>query len=46
MTQRKIPNIFQIPRVTEGQVSSTLIGVLDTSGSMSSCWPYAARSWN
>ncbi|KRW98960.1 hypothetical protein PPERSA_00787 [Pseudocohnilembus persalinus] len=37
--------IYQVPRVTKGK-TSTVIGVLDQSGSMCSCWKYLARQWN
>ncbi|EAR97525.1 VWA domain CoxE-like protein (macronuclear) [Tetrahymena thermophila SB210] len=44
--ENKLYNIFRIPQVSTEKVSSALIGVLDASGSMSSYWPFAARSWN
>ena len=43
--ENKALNVFRIPK-SEKTVSSTLIGVLDSSGSMSSCWKYAAEFWN
>lgn len=37
--------MFKIPRFSEG-ADSTICGVLDQSGSMSSHFPYLARNWN
>jgi len=45
--ESKIPNIFRLPHIQNGNsVESTLILVLDSSGSMSSYWKYVAENCN
>lgn len=43
---KKYPNIFKVPAVQKQDVDYTLIGILDSSGSMSSYWSKLAEQWN
>lgn len=43
-------NIFRIPKLNKNHLTNndatTLIGVIDSSGSMSSQWPFVIQQWN
>lgn len=39
-------NLFQIPSLSKNPIKSSLIGVIDSSGSMSSSWKDIANNWN
>ena len=38
-------NIFQIPKKTDNQCD-LVIGIIDASGLMESCWEWVANCWN
>ena len=42
----QIENLFQIPSLNKNPIKSSVIGVIDSSGSMSSYWGAIADDWN
>ena len=42
----QIENLFKVPSLNANPIKSSVIGVIDSSGSMSSVWPAIAENWN
>lgn len=44
--QKTIHYPFKVPSLSANSTPTTVIGIIDSSGSMSSVWPHIVESWN
>lgn len=43
---KQIQYPFKVPSLSINKTLTTVIGIIDSSGSMSGVWPYIVESWN